>query len=91
MSKFLKFLALYAALVVGILLLAGCASAPATLTAQLPILLPCPSAQSIPDEPPRFLTLDATRPGEAIKAYAANRALWIGYGDALAVQLKACQ
>jgi len=69
--------------------LAGCATAPGPVLVPTPI--PCPAAAEVPAEPARTLSLDINRPGAAVQAYAANRARWIGYGDALRTKLEACK
>lgn len=71
--------------------LTGCATAPVPSPVLVPTLIPCPAAQDVPAEPTRTLTLDASKPGEAVQAYVANRARWIGYGDALRSKLDACK
>jgi uncharacterized lipoprotein YajG len=83
---------LYAWLImaIGILMLGGCATT-APKTTLVPIPVPCKAAQEIPEEPARNLTLDATKPGEAVKAYTANRSRWIGYADALRIKLEDCK
>lgn len=80
---------LYALMVAGLLLLTGCASAPRQVLVPTPI--PCPAAAEVPDEPARTLNLDASKPGVAVQAYAANRTRWIGYADALRSRLEACK
>lgn len=72
------------------LLLVGCATAPAP-TALVPTVIPCRSAQDLPDEPARTLNLDASKPGVAVNEYRANRREWIGYADALRSRLEACK
>lgn len=89
MSKRALTLCLYALMVAGLLLLTGCASAPRQVLVPTPI--PCPAAAEVPDAPDRTLTLDASKPGEAVQAYAANRTRWIGYADALRSRLEACK
>lgn len=81
---------LYAFMVLGLLVLTGCA-ATAPATALMPTPVPCPAAQTLPEEPIRTLSLDATEPGKAVKAYAANRTRWMGYADALRSKLEACK
>lgn len=81
-------------LAVGLLLLSGCATTTAPALPEVvlvPTPLPCPAAQDAPEAPPRTLTLDASKPGETAKAYAANRTRWIGYADALREKLDACK
>ena len=90
MSKRFQLLAIYAVMVLGVLLLSGCATT-APQTTLIPTPVPCPAAEGLPDEPSRTLNLDATKPGEAVQAYAANRARWIGYAEALRQRLEACQ
>lgn len=82
-------LCLYVLMVAGMLLLTACASAPPQVLVPTPI--PCPAAADVPDAPARSLNLDASKPGEAVQAYAANRARWIGYADALRSRLEACK
>ena len=77
--------------VLALVALTGCATAPAPGPVLVPTPIPCPAAQDVPAEPPRTLTLDASKPGEAVQAYASNRARWIGYGDALRSKLDACK
>lgn len=69
-------------------LISGCATVPQAL---VPISQSCPAATDIPNAPTQTLQLDASKPGEAAKDYATNRAAWIGYGTALRKQLEACQ
>lgn len=89
MSKRALTLCLYLLMVAGLLLLTGCASAPRQVLVPTPI--PCPAAADVPEEPARVLNLDASKPGEAVQAYAANRARWVGYADALRSRLEACK
>ena len=77
--------------VLALAVLTGCATAPLTGPVLVPTPIPCPAAQDVPAEPTRTLTLDASKPGEAVQAYASNRARWIGYGDALRSKLEACK
>lgn len=88
--KRIYMLALYVQMVAVMLLLTGCAT-----TKREPVLvptpIPCPAAQELPAEPSRTLDLDASKPGEAAKAYAGNRTRWIGYADALRSKLEACK
>ena len=71
--------------------LAGCATDPAPGPVLVPTPIPCPAAAEVPSEPARTLSLDVNQPGAAVQAYAANRARWIGYGDALRTKLEACK
>jgi hypothetical protein len=77
--------------VLALVALTGCATAPVPGPVLVPTPIPCPAAQDVPAEPIRTLTLDASKPGEAVLAYTANRARWIGYGDALRFKLEACK
>jgi hypothetical protein len=90
MRRFLLF-CLWVAMAYGMLALAGCAAAPSAGPVLVPTPIPCPAAQDVLVEPSRNLQLDATKPGEAVQAYAANRARWIGYSDALRSRLEACK
>lgn len=74
-----------------VLALSGCATTGGPSAVLVPAPLPCPAALSVPEAPSRTLTLDASKPGEAVQAYAANRTRWIGYADALVEKLKACK
>lgn len=77
--------------IVCMLALAGCATTGGLEAVIVPAPLPCPAALSVPEAPSRTLTLDASKPGEAVQAYAANRTRWIGYADALLEKLSACK
>jgi hypothetical protein len=84
--------ALYAVLAFGLVLLAGCATTSgAVLVPLVPVFAPCPSAEADALEPARTLTLDVSQPGPAVQLFAANRARWIGYADALKTKLEACK
>lgn len=89
MTKRALTLCLYLLMFAGLLLLTGCAYAPRQVLVPTPI--PCPAAAEVPVEPARTLNLDASKPGEAVQAYAANRARWVGYADALRSRLEACK
>lgn len=90
MKKHLFLLALYAAMVVGILALTGCASTrPAP--EQVVVTVPCIDNKTLPAAPPRGLELDASKPGEAVQAVLANRLRWIGYADALKEHVETCK
>jgi hypothetical protein len=92
LARVLILVAMYGVMLLGVLWLTGCAGAPRLPEQVLvPTPIPCPAASDVPEAPPRFLTLDATQPGAAVKAYAANRARWIGYGDALRTKLESCK
>lgn len=69
----------------GALLLAvgGCATPNRPGAALVPASVPCPAALDAPEAPLRTLNLDASKPGESVQLYAANRTRWIGYADAL--------
>ncbi len=83
---------LYLVMLMGFIVLGGCASAPTTpATVLVPTPIPCAAARELPEQPAESLTLDASRPGEAVQAYAANRAEWIGYGKALRTRIEACK
>lgn len=88
--KKLVLLCLYGLMVLGVLMLTGCATT-APQTVLVPTPTPCAAASNLPAEPDRTLNLDASKPGEAAKSYAANRTRWIGYADALRQRLEACQ
>lgn len=73
-------------------LLAGCASAPRTVSVPTPI--PCPSAADSerPARPgPTLSNLNASEPDAVAKAYASSRVQWQGYADALIKLLDACK
>lgn len=89
MKRLLCTLALWTVLAVGVVLLSGCATTARVVTVPTP--LPCPAAAQLPDAPARTLSLDPNQPGEAVQAYAANRARWVGYADVLREKLEACQ
>lgn len=72
-----------------LVLIAGCSTQPRSVL--IPTPAPCRAAQELPEQPDETLTLDATKPGEAVKAYAANRASWIGYGKSLRTRLESCK
>jgi hypothetical protein len=92
LTRILILMAMYSVMLLGVLWLTGCAGAPRLPEQVLvPTPIPCPAAADVPEAPPRSLHLDATKPGETVKAYAANRARWIGYGDALRTKLESCK
>ena len=82
-----------AALALGLVLLAGCAATPGAASAVLvPVSVPCISADTDAlAEPARTLTMNVSQPGPAVQLFAANRARWIGYADALKTKLDACK
>lgn len=81
----------YLIMVLGLLMLSGCSTTKTPEVVYVPTPIKCEAAKSLPEQPSDSLTLDASRPGEAVKAYASNRAEWIGYGKALRNKLEACQ
>lgn len=90
MKRYLRMALLWAVLAVGVLFLAGCATAPAQVVS-VPTPLPCPAAAQLPAEPARTIYLNPENPGQAVQAYAANRTRWIGYAGALREKLEACK
>lgn len=81
---------IYAAMVVGIFFLTGCATTrPAP--EQVVVVQPCLDSKTLPAEPPRGLELDASKPGEAVQAVLANRLRWMGYADALREHVETCK
>lgn len=72
--------------------LAGCAATkPSERIVAVPVPVPCPAAENIPDAPPETLDLDASKPGVVVQQYAANRAQWIGHGKSLRKLLESCK
>lgn len=75
--------------------LSGCASSPvAPHEVLVPTPIPCAAAADAmrPARPPKTLSnLDATRPDEVVRAYAASRIQWQGYAEALNTLLDACK
>ena len=84
---------LYAVLALGLVLLAGCATTSrAASPVLMPVSAPCPAALGEAlDAPARTLNLDVSQPGLAVLQFAAIRARWIGYADALKTKLDACK
>lgn len=89
-ARIARLVTLWACMALGVLLLAGCATtAPAVVNVPVPV--PCPAAEQLPEAPPRSLSLNPAEPGAAVQAYAANRTRWIGYADALRERLESCK
>lgn len=92
MNRLLLNVLLYVVMLAVLLAMTGCATtATAPQTVLVPTPIPCAAAQDVPAPPTRTLDLDATKPGAAVQAYAANRARWMGYADALQSRLEACK
>lgn len=89
-SLFIRLVLLYGFAFCGLVLLTGCATTTPAPTL-VPTPIPCPAAQELPAEPSRTLSLDASKPGEAVQAYVANRTRWVGYADALRAKLESCK
>jgi hypothetical protein len=91
-ARLVKCALLLVILVAGVLLMTGCATAPTGQGSTLvPVSQPCSAAHDVPEEPARNLSLDPKQPGLAVQQFAANRARWIGYADALRERLDACK
>lgn len=92
MNRLLLNALLYVVMLVVLLAMTGCATTAATpQTVLVPTPIPCQAAQGLPAPPTRTLDLDASNPGATVQAYAANRARWMGYADALSERLEACK
>lgn len=79
------------AVLIALLGLLGCATAPAPAAPTTRTVLGCAAAYDLPTPPARAIYTDPAQPGLVVRQAVLNRAAWIAHADDLTTRITACK